>query len=335
MDPCSQALLGASLSCSFSKKKDLSKASICGLAGGFFPDLDIIIKSENDPLLFLEYHRHFTHSLFFVPIGGLIVSGILYITFFRKKISFSKIYLFSSLGIFTHGLLDACTSYGTSLYWPFSNERVSWSIISIIDPIFTLILILGFIFCIKLKSKIYSQIGFLFSIVYLMLGLFKHNLTFEFVKNLSNERGHEVERFFLNPTIGNNILWRSIYQFEGNYYVDAIYIPLISPPKFKKGSSVNKIDKENHFQHIKSNSQLMVDIDRFSFFSQGYIYFHPDFRNVIADLRYGTLPFDLNSLWGIEINEEKQDSHVEFKNLRNFKSFHYKEFWEMLKGNLN
>ena len=190
MDPCSQASLGASLSCSFSKKKDLSKASICGLAGGFFPDLDIIIKSENDPLLFLEYHRHFTHSLFFVPIGGLIVSGILYITFFRKKISFSKIYLFSSLGIFTHGLLDACTSYGTSLYWPFSNERVSWSIISIIDPIFTLILILGFIFCIKLKSKIYSQIGFLFSIVYLMLGLFKHNLTFEFVKNLSNERGH-------------------------------------------------------------------------------------------------------------------------------------------------
>ena len=130
MDPCSQALLGASLSSSFSKKRDLNKSLICGLVGGLFPDLDILIKSKSDPLLFLEYHRHFTHSLFFVPIGGLIVSGILYFLFFRNNISFKKIYLFSSLGILTHGLLDACTSYGTSLYWPVSDKRVSWSVIS-------------------------------------------------------------------------------------------------------------------------------------------------------------------------------------------------------------
>ena len=43
---------------------------------------------------------------------------------------------FSTLGILTHGFLDACTSYGTSLFWPFSSTRVSWNVISIVDPFF-------------------------------------------------------------------------------------------------------------------------------------------------------------------------------------------------------
>lgn len=335
MDPCSQALIGANLSCSFSEKKDLNKASICGLIGGLSPDLDVFIKSDNDPLLFLEYHRHFTHSLFFVPIGGLIISLILYFIFFRKKMTFIKVFFFSSLGVLTHGLLDACTSYGTNLYWPVSNSRISWSIISIIDPVFTSILILSFVFCLKFKSKIIPQIGLFFSVIYLIMGLLKNNLVLEFVRNLSSERGHQIERVFLNPTIGNNILWRSVYQYRGNYYVDAIYMPLISQPKYKEGGRVSKIDIQNIFQTNESDSQQIKDIYRFSFFSQDYIYFHPDFKNIIADLRYGTLPFDLNSLWGIEINEEKQESHVEFKNLRDFKSHHYQQFWEMLKGNFN
>lgn len=335
MDPCSQALLGANLSCSFSDNKDIKKASICGLSGGLLPDLDVLIKSDSDPLLFLEYHRHFTHSLFFIPIGGLIVSSILFFLFFRKSFPFGKIFFFCSLGVFTHGLLDACTSYGTHLYWPITDSRVSWSIISIIDPVFTLILIFSFFFCIKFKSKIFSRIGVSLSIIYLLFGLFKYNSIIEFVKNLSHERGHQIEKVFLNPTIGNNILWRSIYQFEGNYYVDAIYMPLISKVKYKEGSSVNIINIEKIFQNIDSKSQLVKDIHRFSFFSQGYIYFHPDLENVIADLRYGTLPFDLHSLWGIKINKEKPQSHVEYKNLRNFESYHYSQFWKMLKGDMD
>ena len=54
---------------------------------------------------------------------------------------------------------------------------------------------------------------------------------------------------------------------------------------------------------------------------------------MIADLRYGTLPHDDMSLWGIKINPAEKDKHVTFKKLRNFKKEHYQEFWEMLKGN--
>ena len=46
--------------------------------------------------------------------------------------------LYAIMGTLSHGLLDACTSYGTRLYWPFSQYRESWDLISIIDPLFTL-----------------------------------------------------------------------------------------------------------------------------------------------------------------------------------------------------
>ena len=89
------------------------------------PDLDIFIRSMNDQLLFIEYHRHFTHSLAFTPFGGLLIGILLYLIL-KKKILFKDIYLYTTLGMLTHGLLDACTSYGTTLFWPFSDSRVSW-----------------------------------------------------------------------------------------------------------------------------------------------------------------------------------------------------------------
>ena len=95
------------------------------------------------------------------------------------------------------------------------------------------------------------------------------------------------------------------------------------------------IDKETIFPKLPKNSTQRNDIRRFAYFSQDFIYLHPDFSNVIADLRYGTLPYDNKSLWGIEIKENEPNNHVKFKNIRNFNDEIYKEFWEMLKGNFN
>jgi hypothetical protein len=53
---------------------------------------------------------------------------------------------------------------------------------------------------------------------------------------------------------------------------------------------------------------------------------------MIADLRYGTLPYDDKSLWGIKVDINNKDRHVVFKNLRNISDKHYDEFWLMLNG---
>ena len=85
MDPVSQGLLGTALASSFAQKKEIKFASFCGLIGGIAPDIDVLIRSDNNPLLFIEYHRHFTHSLVFVPFGGFILSFFLYLIFLKKK----------------------------------------------------------------------------------------------------------------------------------------------------------------------------------------------------------------------------------------------------------
>ena len=114
MDPVTQGAFGAIFAQTISSKKKILVGSIVGCFAGLAPDLDIFIRSASDPLLKLEYHRQFTHSLIFIPIGALIVT-LFSRLLFKKYLSWSETYLFSFLGLATHGLLDACTSYGLSL----------------------------------------------------------------------------------------------------------------------------------------------------------------------------------------------------------------------------
>ena len=115
MDPISQGTVGAAFAQSTANKSNIIKIGIIGFLAGLAPDLDILIRSENDPILFLEYHRQFSHSLFFIPLGSLIVA-ILIFPLFKKSMSLKTIYVASFLGYASHGLLDACTSYGTLLF---------------------------------------------------------------------------------------------------------------------------------------------------------------------------------------------------------------------------
>ncbi|MEL0103664.1 MAG: metal-dependent hydrolase, partial [Gammaproteobacteria bacterium] len=96
MDPFTQGIVGVTASQSISKKKHLLIASAIGLLAGIAPDIDIFIKSDKDPLLFLEYHRHFTHSLFFIPLGSLICAFVFYHLFVKYyNLSFRYTYIYS------------------------------------------------------------------------------------------------------------------------------------------------------------------------------------------------------------------------------------------------
>ena len=173
------------------------------------------------------------------------------------------------------------------------------------------------------------------SFLYLGYGLGKYMHVEKLILKLADDRGHKIERLLLNPTIGNVILWRSVYQYKNNYFIDAVYVPFVGKSKLKEGTSVGVINKETVFPEISKDSLQRNDIRKFSYFSQDFVFLHPDFKNTIADLRYGTLPHDYMSLWGIEVDPNENEKHVIFKKLRNFKNEHYKKFWEMLNGNLN
>src|SRR6056297_2226933 len=94
MDPLTQGLAGAAAATIVAGEKKQRPAAFAGFISATLADLDFFIQSSSDPLLNVELHRHFTHSLFFVPIGALISAGLLF-WFVRKHLAFRELYLFS------------------------------------------------------------------------------------------------------------------------------------------------------------------------------------------------------------------------------------------------
>ena len=211
MDPLSQGTVGAAFAQSTANKNNLLKIGVIGFLAGLAPDLDVLIQSSTDPILSLEYHRQFSHSLFFIPFGALIVALLIF-PFVKKSMELKTVYIASFLGYATHGLLDACTSYGTLLFWPFSNERVTWNNISIVDPLFTIPALILVVASIKTKKRIYSFFSIGWIIFYLSLGFVQYERALFTANYLAESRGHNPERLTLKPSFGNLILWKSIYK---------------------------------------------------------------------------------------------------------------------------
>lgn len=305
-------------------------ATVAGGLGGFLPDMDVLIRSSTDPLLFLDYHRHFTHSLFFVPFGGLITALLLW-PIFRKNHSFKKLYLFSFLGYLTHGLLDACTTYGTYLFWPFSNMRVAWHSISIIDPLFTLPLLAFVIFALVKKSSKIAIIGTLVALSYLGFGFLQNNRATVVQNELIAVRNHQPVRAEVKPTLFNLVLFRSVYEHEETFYVDAINIFPGRTPRVYQGDSIQKLIPEK-INPIPLDSKQFQDVLRFQHFSNDYLSWHPQHPYTIGDIRYALLPHSTEPLWGIILNPKQVDTHVRYKNFRQVTPETWSQFWNMVRS---
>tara|TARA_B100000768_G_C11272229_1_gene373955 strand:- start:61 stop:1059 length:999 start_codon:yes stop_codon:yes gene_type:complete len=330
LDPLTQGVLGAALPQSLSKKKSLIIIGFIGFLSGLAPDLDLLIRSESDPLLFLEFHRQFTHSLIFIPFGGFICASLLYFLIAKRfDISFKDTWIYSTLGYGTHGLLDACTSYGTLLFWPFSQTRIAWNNISIIDPLFTIPLLILIVMAGVKQKRIFSVIALLWAVFYLSLGVYQKNEAIKIGKKIAKDRGHSAIRIDAKPSIGNLLLWKSIYETEEKFYVDAIRIGW--SPKIFNGESINKLNAQSAFPWLIEGSQQAKDIKRFKWFSNGYIALNPKNKNQILDIRYSTLPNEIGGLWGIELSKEKaNNSHVKYITNRTISKERFKVLKKML-----
>lgn len=338
MDPLTQGALGAVLPQTVAKKSLVGRAALFGFLAGLAADLDVLIRSNTDPLLFLEYHRQFTHSLIFIPIGGTIIGLLLhYIVGKRWNLSTTQSILFCTLGYATHALLDACTSYGTQLFWPFSDERFAWNAISIIDPLFTIPLLVGIIGAILKQKPVFARAALLWAAIYLSLSVFQRDAAKTMGLELAAERGHNVVRIEVKPSFANLLVWKTVYETPpenkgdstGRFYIDAV------SPTFAKtvypGRSIRKLDTEKDFSWLSSQSQQAKDIERFRWFSNGYIARHPSRPNQIIDVRYSMVPNEIAALWSIELSQNAgPDDHVKFMTDRGPIKEHARKLWAMI-----
>jgi inner membrane protein len=333
MDPFTQGIVGGLAAQSAARRVQLAKAAAIGAMGGMAPDLDIFIASSHDPLLYLEFHRHFTHSLVFIPIGGMLCGLFCYAVLGKWwGVTLRQCLLWSTLGFATHGLLDACTSYGTRLLWPFSQYRVAWDMVSVIDPLFTLPSAVLVYLALRRQQKRYVGAAMVWMAMYFSIALLQHQRVIAMGEELAQSRGHSVLQMSAKPSFGNIVVWKLITETADGFHVDAIR-PGWQHGQVWSGDRINKLDVARDFSWLQPDSQQSRDIARFAQFSSGYLGVDPANPNRIADIRYSILPQDIEPLWGIELDASAgPDEHVDYYTQRSGSRAALPELWGMIRG---
>jgi len=330
MDPITHVLLGASLGyAAFGKKLGRTAATSAGLAA-FAPDADILIRSANDPLIAIEYHRGFTHSLIFAPVGAVIVAGVWVLRRHWRPQAFT-IWLCCLLAYLSHCLLDAATSYGTQLLWPFSNARAGWDLISIIDPIFTLALLAGLVLALALKRVRVATGALAIAAIYLVLGGVQHARAAAAQSQLAQRRGHTIERFEVMPTLANNLVWRALYVHDGKIYSDRIRVGWFSGVTMVEGWSLPLVTEAELNEGERARNQRR-SFERFSWFSEGWVASKPGDDSVLGDMRYSLAAEAFDPIWGIRFTAVDAPTEVEWVNRSGNRRISVADLWSEIAG---
>ena len=330
MDPLSQAVLGSVASQSVRYNASLIRVGTIGALAGMAPDLDVLIQSATDPLLSLEYHRQFTHSLLFIPLGAALCA-LAFWPFVRRQMSYWQVWLVALVGYATHGLLDACTTYGTMLLWPFSDMRIAWSNISVVDPLFTLPLLAAVVLAGIKQSALTARLGMLWGLLYLAFGLVQQDRATTAGEALAASRGHDSVAVSSKPSFGNILLWKVIYEYNDRYYVDAVRVA--TDAQLLEGDNAARLNIGTHFPWLDAGSQQAEDLERFRWFSKDYLAVDEDDPQFVVDMRYSLLPNEIKGLWGIRLDEKlSEDQHVEWAARRSAGAERIDELFGLLMG---
>ena len=134
----------------------------------------------------------------------------------------------------------------------------------------------------------------------------------------------------VKPTIGNTLLWRSVYLSEGEFYIDVVRAGLTS--RFYQGTSIDKFKLKDSLPDLDEGSVLYHDIQRFEKFSDGFVSQHPERDEVLGDVRYSMNPIGDKPLWGIEMNLADTTQHIKFGSYRTSTKESKQQFIDMLLG---
>ncbi len=166
MDPVTHGIAGALLGKGYFSERYGRVAVFAATLGAIFPDIDVTADIfSRDPLAIVKYHRAITHSWVALPVFAFLLALLtrLAVPWVKKRSEqfrdiesppLAILTLIYGIGIASHIILDGMTSFGTRMWYPFSNQRVAWDLLFIIDLTFMAILLLP-----QVLAWIYSDAG--------------------------------------------------------------------------------------------------------------------------------------------------------------------------------
>jgi inner membrane protein len=220
MDSITQIALGASVAGVCAPAGHRRKALLLGSALGTLPDLDILI-DFGGAVDNYTYHRGFSHSLFVLAPFGTLLWLALRRWWAPVRAAPGRWWSAIVLALVTHPLLDAHTAYGTQLWWPLTSPPVSWSTIFIIDPLYTLPLLVGGIAAMARPSARFAgawlAAGLLLSSGYLGWSWVAKTRVEEDARTVLRSSGYGAAPVFSVPAPFNTLLWRVVVRTENGY----------------------------------------------------------------------------------------------------------------------
>ncbi len=288
MDSLTQIVLGASVGEAVLGKKVGNKALLYGAIAGTIPDLDVLARSLTDTVTAIEWHRGFSHSIVFSVVFAPLFGWLVWKLHRGREASWKDWSWLFFWGLFTHPILDAFTTWGTQLFWPF-DLRLAFQNIFVIDPLYTVpfLLFVVLAMCYKRtspKRRKYNRLGLLVSSCYLLVTLILKGMAYiKFTDGLT-EQGIVYQQIDTRPTPMNALLWTANIEAGDAYLIGNYSFFDTSPIQF---STYPK----NH--HLLGTLETNDKVNRLITIAEGwYTISKKEDRVFFNDLRFGLISID-------------------------------------------
>lgn len=285
MDSLSQAALGAAIGIAVMGRRTRPwKAALIGAIAGTLPDLDSLY-DHGDPISNMIHHRAASHAPFWQTLASLPIAALVAVTL-RERNQFWHWWLTIWLALITHALLDWTTVYGTQLGLPFTATPFGLGSMFIIDPLYTLPLLIGIGVALSLRNVRgwrWNVAGLVLSTAYLVWSALAQQHATGVAHESLRAQGHQVERLLVTPAPLNTILWR-VVAITPQGYLDGYYSLL-------DRDRTIKFDKYARGEELYAQLRDYPFVERIARFSHGFFKMsEQDGRAVITDLRMGMEP---------------------------------------------
>ena len=287
MDSLSQIVLGGAVGEAILGKKVGNKAVLWGALAGTIPDLDVIPGHFMETITRIEFHRSMTHSILFAIILSPLLAKLAHRIHQKTTAHYMEWVQLFFWGLFTHALLDCLTTWGTQLFWPFSDIRIAFNTVSVVDPVYTVPFLIFLIITMtkqpgsRIRSRM-NTIGLTVSTSYLLLTFVNQSIMQNRFESQLNNQGIHYSRIEVMPTILNNVLWRAIAETQDGYFIGHASF-------FDKS---HPIDFSFHLRHAELLNKLPDDdrIARLKKITNNYFIVRENEGTItLADLRFGQM----------------------------------------------
>jgi len=289
VDSITQAALGTAVSYACWSRPLGRKALPVGFALGTLPDLDIVAYPLLDEVQQLYWHRGESHSIWFMVLGAWLTAWLLRRMPWTRDLTWRQAYWGSCAIYVSHVAIDVFTVYGTQLLAPFSRHGFGTHNFFIIDPLFTVPILMGILLALVWPTEKVRRVanlgGLALATLYTGWSFVSQAVATRHFERALAEQGIDAQRTLTSATAFNTILWRHLVETEDGFLIG--YWSWFD----EEGATVS-------FKPIERNAAAITAVtDSRAFrvvdwFSQGWwaVVDVAGGKAVLVDLRFGEIP---------------------------------------------